>query len=270
MKPLSNNQELIKAIAIFGIVATQIMNLTSIPSMIDIIRAKSTLMYPTFPFSVSIVASTISIIYSVLSDQVIVGLSSMMTVGQCVIYESIHYYYSKQRWRIVRELVFITLIVGGTLGIGILFKCAFCTKQECSSFVTFWFGLVMAIISCVRYGAQAYSTGDVIRTKNAGSISPAMTFGALFASLAWTFYSVSAGDVYYLASGLAGTASCLLQLFLLWKYPRILKVPSQMGKLDSSETSSVVNASIVGRDGGRGEIELEQRPPILLENQQTR
>lgn len=226
MKPLTDNKDVLRAVAIFGIVATQIMNLSSVPSMIEIIRAQSTLLYPTFPFSVSIVASTTSIIYSALSDQIIVGLSSMMTVGQCVIYESIHFYYSKNRRRVVRELVCVTLIVGGALGAGILFKCAFSSRDECSRFTTFWFGIVMAVISCVRYGAQAYTVFEVVRTKNCGSISPSMTFGALFASLAWTAYSVLAGDPYYLASGLAGTASCILQIFLLVKYPRrVLNAP---------------------------------------------
>ena len=262
MKPLSNNRELIRAIAILGIVATQIMNLTSIPSMIDIVKAKSTLMYPTFPFSVSIVASTTSIVYSALSDQLIVGLSSMMTVGQCVVYESIHFYYSKRRWRIVRELAAITFVIGGVLGVGILIKCSFSTRAECSSFVTYWFGLIMAITSCVRYGAQAYSTGEVVRTKNAASISPSMTFGALFASLVWTLYSVLAGDVYYLASGLAGTASCLLQIFLLWKYPRVFKLPSESDKSIRSDTS-------VGRAEGTSEVEL-QRPPQVILDQNTR
>jgi uncharacterized protein with PQ loop repeat len=246
MKPLTDNQDVIRGVAIFGIVATQIMNLSSIPSMIDIIKAKSTLSYPTFPFSVSIVASTTSIIYSVLSDQIIVGLSSMMTVGQCVIYESIHFYYSHHRRRIVLELVALSVIVAGVLGTGIFFKCVFSNRDECSAFVTYWFGLIMAIISCFRYGAQAYTVGSVIRKKNAASISPSMTMGAMFASLAWTVYSLLAGDPYYLASGLAGVASCFLQIILLLKYPRIF---SRSPPPEVSKTTSEVSHELatIGR-----------------------
>ena len=220
MKPLIDDQDVIRGVAIFGIVATQIMNLSAVPSILEIIRARSTLGYPTFPFSISIVASATSIVYSVLSDQIIVGLSSMMTVAQCVVYESIHLYFSKRKFRIIRELLLITFVVGFVIGLGIMIRCL-TNSSECSSFVDQWFGIVMAIVSCARYGAQASSFGTVFRTKNSFSISPPMTAGALFGSLAWTIYSILAGDPYYLASGLAGTVSCLVQIFLLLKYPRI-------------------------------------------------
>ena len=232
MKPLIDNEEIIKNVAIFGIVATQIMNLSSLPSIVEIVRAKSTLMYPTFPFSVSIVASTTSIIYSILSDQIIVGLSSIMTVGQCVVYESVHLYFSTTRWRIVRELVGLAVIVACAMGIGPLFRCPF--TSNCSPFVTEWFGIVMAVISCVRYGAQASTFGRVIKSRNAASISPYMTGGALFGSLAWVVYATLAGDPYYLASGLAGTLSSLGQIVLLVKFPRRMDPPP-------TSTTKIVN-----------------------------
>ena len=238
MKPLTDDEAVIRGVAIFGIVATQIMNLSAVPSMIEIIKAKSTLLYPTFPFSVSIVASTTSIIYSVLSDQVIVGTSSMMTVGQCVIYESIHIYYSTDRKRIFRELAIVTLIVIVAIAIGPLIKCL--TASNCSAFVTDWFGLIMAIISCVRYGAQSSTFFTVIKTRNAASISPTMTAGALFASLAWTVYSILAGDVYYLASGLAGTVSCISQIILLFMFPRIQQ------KIETSPSAVEMSAVKIG------------------------
>jgi len=220
MHPLVEDKEVIRGVAIFGIVATQIMNLSAVPSIIEIIRSKSTLGYPTFPFSVSIVASTTSIIYSILSDQIIVGLSSMMTVGQCLVYESIHLYYSKRRSLIVKELVLITLIVGFFIGIGPLIRCTTTDGGDCGEFVTEWFGLIMAIVSCIRYGSQASTFWTVFKTRNSFPISPPMTAGALFGSLAWTIYAILAGDPYYLASGLAGLVSCIIQIILLAKYPR--------------------------------------------------
>ena len=241
MKPLSQNRELIRGFAIFGIVATQIMNLSSVPSIIEIIRARSTLMYPTFPFSVSIVASTTSIIYSILSDQIIVGVSSMMTVGQCIVYESVHLYYSKNRGAILREVFILSVLVGGTIAVGPLFRCPW--MADCSDFVTEWFGLIMAIVSCVRYSAQSSTFIQVVRTRNAASISPYMTAGALFGSLAWSVYSLLAGDAYYLASGLAGTLSSLVQIYLLWRFPR-LQSDGKISK-ENTELSPTVSSSTI-------------------------
>lgn len=247
MKPLSKDESLIHGVAIFGIVATQIMNLSSVPSIIEIIRARSTLMYPTFPYSVSIVASTTSIIYSILSDQIIVGLSSMMTVGQCVIYEAVHFKYSRNRVGITRELLGLALSVAVAIGVGPLFKCPF--VSDCKYFVREWFGLIMAIVSCVRYSAQASTFLQVIRTRNAASISPYMTAGAMFGSLAWSVYSLLAGDVYYLASGLAGTLSSTIQIFLLMRYPRLqanIKTAKEDSSLELVASSPSPNATTVG------------------------
>jgi uncharacterized protein with PQ loop repeat len=243
MKPLSDDQDVIRGFAIFGIVATQIMNLSSVPSIIQIIRARSTLMYPTFPFSVSIVASTTSIIYSILSDQIVVGLSSMMTVGQCIIYESVHCFYSKNPRAIFRELFGLSFLVSGAIAVGPLFKCPW--TADCSSFITDWFGLIMAIVSCVRYSAQSSTFIQVVRTKNAASISPYMTAGALFGSLAWSVYSLLAGDAYYLASGLAGTLSSLIQIYLLWRFPRVQlseKISKENTQISPAESDSTIAA----------------------------
>lgn len=248
MVPLSHDTALIHAVAIFGIVATQIMNLSSLPSILEIIKSRSTLTYPTFPFSISIVASSTSIIYSVLSSQLIVGMSSMMTVGQCSVYLMVHWYYSKSRRAILRELIFMTIAVGAAIGIGPLFKCPI--SVDCSDFVTEWFGLVMAVVSCLRYGAQAVSFGEVIRTRNASSMSPHMTAGAMFGSSAWTVYSLLAGDPYYLASGLAGVLSCTGQIILLKKYPRDRPVADRKPTNSIYATTSVkpILADSLGRN----------------------
>ena len=235
MHPLIDDANVIRWVAIFGIVATQIMNLSSLPSILQIISSKSTLLYPTFPFSVSIVASSTSIIYSVLSGQIIVGLSSIMTVAQCIVYLCVHVYYSSNRFRIFQELLILSLVVAFAIAGGSVIGCFF---VACSVFVTQWFGLVMAVVSCVRYGAQSFTLFTVIHTKNSGSISPAMTAGALFGSLAWTAYSILAGDPYYLASGLAGTLSCCLQILLLLKYPRITPIAHEQA-IKSTELVTV-------------------------------
>jgi uncharacterized protein with PQ loop repeat len=218
MKPLSNDAALISGFAIFGIAATQIMNLSSVSSIIEIIRAGCTLRYPSFPFSVSIVASSTGIIYSIASNQLLVGISSWFSVGQSTIYLGVHFVYSRDRCAIVRQLLMHFIVIGGSICAGPLFACSF--VSDCSSLVRDWFGIVMTIVSCVRYSAQSSTLLEVVRSRNAASISPLMTAGAMFASLAWIFYSVLAGDVYYLAISVAGLVSCCAQVCCLLRYAR--------------------------------------------------
>lgn len=239
MKPLSDDEDLIHGVAIFGIVATQIMNLSSLSSIIEIFKARSTLSYPTFPFSVSIVASTTSIIYSIFSDQLVVGVSSMISVGQSSIYLGVHFTYSSNRRGIIRELLTQSLVVGGAIGVGPLFRCPFIT--DCNCFVRDWFGVVMTIISCVRYSAQSSTFFKVVTTRNAASISPVMTAGAMFGSLAWTLYSLLAGDVYYLSISLAGALSSCVQIFCLMRYPRIYKQVTRGSAVESDSTELITS-----------------------------
>lgn len=218
MNRMSDDAALIRGAAIFGIAATQIMNLTSLSSIIEIVRARSTLCYPSFPYSVSIVASSTGIIYSIVSDQLLAGVSSMFSVAQSTIYLCVHFLYSRNRSAIMRQLLTHSLVVGGSVSVGPLCACPFIS--DCSSFVRDWFGIVMTIISCIRYSAQSSTFFQVVRSRNAASISPLMTAGATFGSLAWIFYSVLAGDLYYLSVSVAGLTSSSMQIFCLLRYPR--------------------------------------------------
>jgi uncharacterized protein with PQ loop repeat len=262
MKPLSNDPALISSFAIFGIAATQIMNLSSVSSIIEIIRAGCTLCYPSFPFSVSIVASSTGIVYSIASNQLLVGVSSWLSVGQSTIYLGVHFVYSRDRSAIVRQLLTHSIVIGGSIGAGPLFACSF--ASDCSSFVRDWFGIVMTIVSCVRYSAQSSTFLEVVRSRNSASISPLMTAGATFASLAWIFYSVPAGDVYYLVISVAGLISCCTQVFCLLRYPRfqVAQVCGHEG--DTIELLSVgtLGHNIATLPPIEGEVQSQTPPPI--------
>ena len=245
MNRLEENQTIINAVAIVGIVFTQLMNLSSLPSIIEIFRAKDTLGYPSFPFSVSIIASGLSIIYSILSNQFIVGISSIMTVFQSLIYESFHIHYNHSET--LKELFGLIILSAISLLIAPIIKCSI--DPDCSGFTTQWIGLIMAIISCLRYGSQAVTFYGVYKAKNAFSISPPMTVGAFMGSLAWSIYSILAGDPYYLSSGIAGLFSCAVQFYFLLIYPRnqpeLNKVEKVIEKVETETSTSDLQLDIV-------------------------
>lgn len=237
MKALTDDSSLVDAIAIIGIISSQIMNLFAIPSILEIMKAKNTLLYPTFPFAVSIISSIASIPYAYLSQQWLAGLSSVLTLFQNGSYELIHYHYSTKRHAIAVEFGTLLALLVVSMGSGPAVKCCI-SSDGCEDFTMEWFGVVMAIISCARYGSQASTFARVIRTRNSGGISPPMTAGAMFSSAVWTVYSLLKGDPYYLASGIAGLSSCVGQIILLSIYPR---------NLSFSQISSIHSGSPIAR-----------------------
>jgi uncharacterized protein with PQ loop repeat len=236
MEALSDNTTLIDTVGIIGIVSSQIMNLSALPSMMEIYRAKNTLLYPTFPFAVGIVSSVTNIPYAILTQRWLPGTSSVLTLIQNGIYEFVHLKYSRKRKRIATEFFSLLFAVIISMGIGPGVKCAVHTS-ECESFTIQWLGIVMAIVACMRYGSQAATFGRVVRTKNAASISPPMTAGAMFSSAIWTWYSLLVGDPYYLASGLAGLLSCSIQIVFLIMFPRIMPVVPRLDKIHQESQS---------------------------------
>ncbi len=159
MKALSDNIALIDAVAIVGIISSQIMNLSSIPSVLEIVRAKNTLLYPTFPFAVSIISSVANIPYATISHQWLAGLSSVLTLLQNGTYELIHVRYATDRRAIGVEFGSMFLITVLAMGIGPLIKCSI-SSDECLHFTIDWLGVIMAIISCMCYGTELFSQGE--------------------------------------------------------------------------------------------------------------
>ena len=218
--PATEISEVATVFGIIGSVSSQMMNLSAVPSMVQIFRAKSTLLYPAFPFIIGFVASWGGLTYCILTKQYIVVISTSCSMTFNASYLSIHLWFSKKRREILKLFGLIASIIVVLIGTGPLIKCLLPDAHDCESFAITWIGSVNGFIYCLVYCGQLWSFRQVIRSKNSGSISPWMTAGVTFCALMWTLYSIFVPDYFYLSSSLVGDLSAFIQIFLLIKYPR--------------------------------------------------
>ena len=208
--------------SIIGTVSSQLLNLSALPSMIEIHKARSTLLYPAFPFIIGFAANLNNIAYCFLTKQYIVLISAGLSLSFNLSYLTVHLVHSKDRGAIFRLLGFVVMTLAIASGIGPLFACLLGDSDSCEPFAVTWLGVVNVVVFCVVYCGQLWTLRDVIRTKNSASISPWLTAGVTFCAVMWTTYSCLAPDYFFLASSIVGISSSLFQIYLLIRYPRIM------------------------------------------------
>lgn len=137
----------------------------------------------------------------------------------------VHLVYSKTRGAILRLFSIVGSLVALTSATGPLVACFSTFKDSCETFTIDWLGGVNVLVYSMVYCGQLWTLRSVIKTRNSGSISPWLTAGVTFCTMMWTCYAGLVPDYFYLGSSVIGDLSALTQIFLLVKYPRILRTP---------------------------------------------
>ena len=213
--------EFASGLAVLGTVSSQLMNLSAIPSIREIYLAKSTLLYPAFPFMISLVASFCGLTYAVITQQHVVMISTLISMSLNSTYLGFHLAFSKERQSIIRKTMLMAITELGLMALGPLSVCIAASEATCADFSTAWIGTICTLVYCIVYCGQLSTFREIIRTRNSAYISPWMTAGTLFCALVWTWYSVLVDDAFYLASSLIGDLSGCIQIALILKYPAI-------------------------------------------------
>lgn len=219
--PVREVSSIAATFGIVGAVSSQIFNLSAIPSMVQIIRAKSTLLYPAFPFIVGLTASLNGLVYCVITKQWIVVISTSFSVSFNFTYLCIHLVYSRKRREIARFTAILMSCLVSTAGIGPLIACVSKSVDSCLAFTVDWIGVVNTVVYCLVYCGQLWTLRQIVKTRNSASISPWLTAGVTFTATMWTIYSVLVPDYYYLVSSIVGDLSSVAQIALLIRYPRL-------------------------------------------------
>ena len=219
------DEHIIRYLGACGVVASQLMNLSVIPSLLDIISEKSTLSYPTFPIVMGLTNAIHNIFYALSRGNQFVLYSSLMSLALNSIFLAVHGRFSKSRSSIGRELLYfpvfttaisLSLIASGTDTESCMHLQLLPICLEKKSNVL---GIISTVVATVSYCGQLSTFHRIVRTKNSASISPWMTAGVLLRASCWFVYSYLIGDMFYLTSTSIGLLSAAIQISLLILYP---------------------------------------------------
>ena len=204
-----------------GVVASQSMNALTIPSAVQIIRAKSTLAFQSFPIIIALANALHSIAFAAVSANLFVMISSSITLFFNLVFLTVHLIYSKRRRQILLELVMYPLFFLFVSAFGLAFKAVDCTGNafDCVKLSQNWLGFISTVISILCYCGQLSAIRTVIATKNASSISPWMTAGVGFRAVVWNVYAQLVEDPFNFVSSSIGIASAITQIVLLNLFP---------------------------------------------------
>ena len=224
------DEHIIRLLGTCGILASQLMNLSAVPSLFQIVSAKSTLSYPSFPIVIGLTNAIHNIFYALSRGNDFVIYSSLMSFLINAVFLVVHLRFSQSRPSILRELVYFPLL---TTAISLVFISSQTGLEPC---MHMWnsthcfrenshvLGIISTMAATMSYCGQLSSFGRIVRTKNSSSISPWMTAGVALRASCWFMYSYLIGDWFYLTSTSIGLLSATTQTFLLILYPRIRKL----------------------------------------------
>ena len=235
--------DLVSVVGTLGVVASQTMNLSTIPSILQIHRAKSTLMYPSFPVSVAITNAIHNILYGHASGNHFIVVSSSLTLLLNLVFLLVHHRYSKNRSRVLSEITYIPVLTA-LFSLGVV-----ATSGSSLSDSRPWLGFMSSTFSSLAYCGQLSTLASIIKSKNAESISPWMTAGVAFRASSWSLYAVLIRDPYYLFSASIGLISAVTQVVLLIAYrPTKMKsgypIFSAMSTVHNSASPILTNRGI--------------------------
>jgi len=211
-----------------AIVGSNLMKLSSLKSIFEIWRAKSTLAYPAAPFISGLCNALLNILYASLTMQESVVYSTMIGASINTFCLIMHLIYTGERLAILNRFFFCMLCTFLTVLIIPAAVIFFVSLPRCKQITTTWLGVCMTIMSTIVYSAQLVKFRSIVATKNSASISPYLTAGTTYSTCMWTAYSIMQGDWFYFASSVIGVASSTIQIVFLVIYPRIFAVPADL------------------------------------------
>jgi uncharacterized protein with PQ loop repeat len=224
------NYSTIQIVGTCGVVSSQLMNLSAIPSILEILSAGSCLSYPSFPIIIAITNAIHNILYAATRDNHYVILSSLMSLLLNTLFLFIHACFTKRLSTILRQFIYFP-VISTLLSVAVITQ--FQSSKTCMPLLNFrdclmihsnLLGTISTSFSTMSYCGQLSTFRRVVRTKDSSSISPWMTAGVLLRASCWFVYSYLINDWFYLTSTSIGIMSACVQIILLTQYPRSVKL----------------------------------------------
>ena len=232
-------------VSIVGTVSSCVMQLSPIPVMIRIHKSRDIGFYRSDPFIIGICFGLVNGTYSIYSNQLVSAISTGIGLLLYSIYLSLYIYHSKVRRSVLkRTCIFISISVFLTAIGPVIFLLVnqsesgsawFLERGGIEKFISTWLGVCATLSVVMLFSGQLTNLVEVLKKKDARSISLAMALGGLFCSITWTVYACLILDPFYMTANAIGIVSGITQLTLKKLYKE--KQPSQTVVSDDTDIS---------------------------------
>jgi len=216
-------------ISIIGTVTSFAMQLSPIPVIMEIVRSKDVGYFRSDPFIIGICFALVNGAYSIYSSQLVSAISCGIGLALYSIYLIFFSIHSKSKRALMKKLVIFLLVCGFLTAIGpVVFILV--DKSESGhtwledrggldQFIDTWLGVCATLSIIMLFSGQLTNIAEVIKNKDARSISTSMAIGGLVCSITWAVYAGLIVNAYYIVSNGIGVLSGILQLSLKRAYP---------------------------------------------------
>ncbi|XP_070543326.1 sugar transporter SWEET1-like [Ptychodera flava] len=194
------------------IVITVLSFAAGIPPCLDIHKRRSTQNVPFLPFLVGLVNNYAILYYGFLRwDVTILIVNTIGSVIQTA-YVLVYLRYAERKGHTYMQLLYGGLFLAATY----LYLHYIVVDRAT---LTDRLGLITCVTVVLFNIAPLAELVDIVKTKSSEKLSLSLTIAMFTTSLAWYTYGVLIDDLYVQLPSLQGVLSCLLQFFLIWKYP---------------------------------------------------
>ena len=249
-------------VSIIGTISSCVMQLSPIPVMVRIHKYKDVGFYRPDPFIIGICFGLVNGTYSIYSNQLVSAISTGIGLLLYSIYLVLFVYHSKiKRSVLKRTCIFIAISVFLTAVGPVIFLLVnrsasgnawFNEHGGIHTFISTWLGVCATLSVVMLFSGQLTNLVEVIKKKDARSISLIMALGGLFCSIAWTVYACLILDPYYMTANSIGVISGITQLTL----KRMYKEKPAVVASDSEDGTDIPSSSV----DNNGEIEIVKQP----------
>ena len=212
-----------------GTVSSFLLALSPLPVIIKVIRTEDVGFYRPDAFIVGLVYGIANGTYSLFSGQTVSFIATAITFALYLTYLLIYIVYCSTGRRTILKKFLITILLGGVVtGIGPAIFSIVNTSHSghdwldarggLHAFIKTWLGVCAAISITLLFSGQLTNIVQVIKAKDARSISTSMLIGGLTASVMWMVYSCLIRDTYYMIANGIGLLSGFSLIFLKLRY----------------------------------------------------
>lgn len=203
--------DFVQLVSFIAVTLTVCMFMAGIPACVAILRHRSVGIIPFLPFITTQVNCLVWFSYGVTTSNWSIMICNTIGGVLQVAYIIIYIIFAKPKSKPIQQTLTALVLL--------LTTYIYLTRyvQDAESIIR-QLGLLGASITMLMYIAPLSELAEIIKSRNAGSISSALTLAQLSASSSWFIYGLLISDVYIYFPNMPGIISCLLRVYLSHQY----------------------------------------------------